>query len=66
MSDLTLDCPQMIGFRELTRDEVFCSAKTAANGVRFEKTSPTEPLVILRYYGPDANPNAPEIGDANK
>ena len=40
--------------------------KTAAEGVRFENTSPTEPLVILRYYGPEANPDAPEIGDANK
>jgi hypothetical protein len=66
MNDLTLDCPKMIGFRELTRDEVFCSAKTAEEGVRYENTSPTEPLVILRYYGPEANPDAPEIGDANK
>ena len=40
--------------------------KTAAEGVRFENTSPTEPLVILRYYGPEANPDAPAIGDANK
>lgn len=64
MNDLVLDCPKMIGFRELTRDEVFCSAKTAAEGVRYENTSPTEPLVILRYYGPEANPDAPAIGDA--
>ena len=40
--------------------------KTATEGVRFENTSPTEPLVILRYYGPEANPDAPAIGDANK
>jgi hypothetical protein len=66
MNDLVLDCPKMIGFRELTRDEVFCSAKTADEGVRYENTSPTEPLVILRYYGPEANPDAPAIGDANK
>ena len=25
---------------------------------------PHEPLVILRYFGPEANPDAPEIGDA--
>ena len=30
MNDLVLDCPKMIGFRELTRDEVFCSDKAAA------------------------------------
>ena len=64
MNDLVLDCPKMIGFRELTRDEVFCSAKAAADGVHFENPSPTEPLVSLRYFGPEANPNAPEIGDA--
>ena len=38
--------------------------RPAAEGVRFENTSPTEPLVILRYYGPEANPDAPAIGDA--
>ena len=38
--------------------------RPAAEGVRYENTSPTEPLVILRYYGPEANPDAPAIGDA--
>ena len=66
MNELVLDCPKMIGFRELTRDEVFCSAKAASEDVRFENSSPTEPLVILRYFGPEANPDAPEIGDAAK
>ena len=51
---------------ELTRDEVFCSAKTVAEGVCFENTSPTEQLVILRCYGLEANPSTPAIGDANK
>lgn len=37
---------------------------SAAEGVRFENSSPTEPLVILRYFGPKANPDAPEIGAA--
>ncbi len=64
MNELVLDCPKMIGFRELTRDEIFCSAKAAVEGVHFENPSPTEPLVILRYFGPEANPDAPEIGDA--
>ena len=40
------------------------SAKAAAEGVRFENSSPTEPLVILRYFGPEANPDAPDIGAA--
>ena len=50
----------MIGFHELTRDEVFVSATAA----RAENTSTTEPLVILRYFGPEVNPDAPSIGDA--
>jgi hypothetical protein len=45
---------------------VFCSAKTATEGVRYENTSPTEPLVTLRYYDPETNPDAPAIGEANK
>ena len=40
------------------------SAEAAAEGVRFENSSPTEPLVILRYFGPEANPDAPDIGAA--
>jgi hypothetical protein len=31
--------------------------------VSFESLSEHEPLVILRYSGPDANPDAPEVGD---
>ena len=40
------------------------NVRPAAEGVRYENTSPTEPLVVLRYYGPKANPDAPAIGDA--
>ena len=61
---LILDCPKMIGFHELTRDEVFVSATAARAGVTYENTSTTEPLVILRYFGPEVNPDAPSIGDA--
>ncbi len=51
---------------ELTRYEVVCWAETAAEGVRSENTSPTEPLVILRYYGPETNSDTPAIGEAHK
>jgi len=66
MNKLRLSSPTMIGFYELTEDEVFCSDVTARAGVTFENTSPCEPLVILRYYGPDVNPDAPEIGAYRK
>jgi len=66
MNKLRLDCPKMIGFHELTEDEVFCTEGTAKAGVIFENTSATEPLVALRYFGPDVNPNAPAVGDYRK
>ena len=62
MNDLTLDCPKLIRFGELTEDEVFCTESAARAGVRFENTSEVEPLVVLRYFGPDVNPDAPALG----
>ncbi len=62
MNNLVLDCPKLIRFVEMTNDEVFCSEPAARAGVRFENTSAVEDLVVLRYFGPDANPEAPEIG----
>jgi hypothetical protein len=62
MNRLTLDCPKLIRFGELTEDEVFCAAGAAAAGVTFENTSEVEPLVVLRYFGPEVNPDAPELG----
>ncbi len=58
-----LNSPKLIRFTELTEDEYFCSAAGAMNGVRFENTSQTEPLVALRYFGPEVNPDAPAVGD---
>ena len=34
----------------------------ARAGVVFENTSKTEPLVMLRYFGPEVNPSAPNVG----
>jgi hypothetical protein len=66
MNKLKLDCPKMIGFHELTEDEVFCTEGAAKAGVVFENTSATEPLVCLRYFGPEVNPAAPEVGSGGK
>ena len=62
MNKLALDCPKLIRFTELTEDEVFCTESAARAGVVFENTSDVEPLVVLRYFGPEVNPNAPDIG----
>jgi len=54
--------PKMIRFHELTEDEYFCTEDGAKAGVTFENTSGTEPLVCLRYFGPEVNPSAPVMG----
>jgi len=66
MNKLNLDCPKLIRFHELTEDEVFCSESAAKAGVTFENTSDTEPLVTLRYFGPEVNPEAPALGAYRK
>ena len=66
MNNLTLDCPKLIRFHELTEDEVFCSEDTAKAGVTFENTSTVEPLVVLRYFGPEVHPDAPAMGAYRK
>jgi dihydroxyacid dehydratase/phosphogluconate dehydratase len=61
----TLHSPSMIRYGELTEDEVFVSAAAAGAGVEYENLG-KEPLVVLRYFGPDAQPNAPEVGAHKK
>jgi len=57
-----LNSPKMIRFHELTEDEYFCTESGARAGVTFRNTSATEPLVCLRYFGPEVNPHAPAVG----
>jgi hypothetical protein len=59
---LRLQTPAMIRFGELTEDEVFVGYEAAREGVAFKNTG-SEPLVTLRYFGPDTNPQAPKVGD---
>jgi hypothetical protein len=66
MNRLNLDCPKLIRFHELTEDEVFCTEEAAQAGVTFENTSDVEPLVVLRYFGPEVNPGAPAMGAYRK
>ena len=51
---LALQTPAMIRFGELTDDEVFVSDEAARQGIVFENKG-LEPLVTLRYFGPDVN-----------
>jgi hypothetical protein len=50
--------PAMIRFGEMTEDELFVTADVAGAGVRIENLSETEPLVILKHFGP-GNPDNP-------
>jgi len=65
IGNLRLQTPAMIRFGEMTEDEVFVTEKTAQAGVTIENTG-SEPLVSLRYFGPDACPDAPNVGDYRK
>jgi len=49
--------PSMIRFGQLTEDELFVTASAAGEGVVIENPSSTDPLVLLKHFGP-GNPDA--------
>jgi len=59
---LELQTPAMIRFGEETEDEVFITHEAATAGVAIENSG-SEPLVGLRYFGPDTFARLPAIGD---
>lgn len=61
-----LNSPKLIRFTELTEDEYFVTADGARSGITYENCSETEPLVVLRYFGPEVNPEAPPLGAYRK
>jgi hypothetical protein len=44
----------------MTEDELFVSADAAKGGVRIENLSESDPLVILKHFGP-GNPDAEQL-----
>ncbi len=42
------------------------SEEGAKQGITYENTSDSEPLVILRYFGPEVNPPATVLGLSNE
>jgi len=60
---LAVHAPAMIRFGQMTEDEIFVTDSAAKAGVTYENESVHDPLVVLRYFGPDANPEAPEVED---
>lgn len=65
IGNLPLQTPAMIHFGEETTDEVFITYDAATRGVEIENTG-SEPLVSLRYFGPDTHKNLPKVGDYRK
>lgn len=59
---LRLSCPKLLRFNELSEDEFFATERAAQEGIVFRNSSATEPLVLLRYFGPEVNPEAPAMG----
>jgi len=55
---LAVSAPAMIRYGQMTEDELFVTEIAARAGVRVENGSETEPLVILKHFGP-GNPDAP-------
>ena len=62
---LRIQTPAMIRFGQETEDEVFITYEAATAGFEVENTG-SEPLVALRYFGPDVHDNLPEVGDYRK
>lgn len=53
-----VETPTLIRFGQLTQDEYFVSAAAASAGVKIHNPSLTEPLVMLKHFGP--TPEAPQ------
>ncbi len=54
-----IETPSMIRYGQMTQDELFVTADAAREGVLVENPSATEPLVLLKHFGP-GNPDAPK------
>jgi hypothetical protein len=52
-----ISAPTMIRFGQMTEDELFVTADAARNGVLIQNQSASDPLVILKHFGP-GNPDA--------
>ncbi|TET52358.1 MAG: hypothetical protein E3J58_00210 [Actinomycetota bacterium] len=59
INDMGIESPAMIRFGDITRDEFFVPYPAATTGVTIENTG-HEPLVILKFFGPDCNADMPD------
>lgn len=52
-----VSAPTMIRFGQMTEDELFVTADAARQGIAIQNASVSDPLVILKHFGP-GNPDA--------
>ena len=51
-----VETPALIRYGQLTNDEFFITEKAAADGVKITNVSTTDPIVMLKHFGPE-NPD---------
>lgn len=56
----SVETPTLIRFGEMTSDELFVTADAAGRGVMVTNESQSEPLVLLKHFGP-GNPDAESL-----
>jgi hypothetical protein len=52
----TFETPALIRYGQLTNDEFFVSEKAALEGITIVNPSTTDPIVMLKHFGP-GNPD---------
>lgn len=62
MNGNNIETPAMIGYEDITADEMYVCRATAEKGVVITNFSKTSPLVMLKHFGP-ANPDAAKFLD---
>lgn len=56
LNDWNIETPALIRYGQLTNDEFFVSEKAALSGVTIVNASTTDPIVMLKHFGP-GNPD---------
>jgi hypothetical protein len=51
-----IETPALIRYGQLTNDEFFITEKAAREGVKITNPSTTDPIVMLKHFGPE-NPD---------
>ena len=52
LGEWEIETPALIRYGQLTNDEFFVSEKAAIDGVVISNPSKTDPIVMLKHFGP--------------